>query len=91
MKERGGKSVLVSGQSGSIWAWWLLEERGWTEETSPTTAGSVWWAKNMSGPGPLLESSEWLSVSVRETRAGKHRFSPRYTHILVTEDNKGGM
>lgn len=65
MKERGGKSLLVSGQEYSMWAWWLLGDRGWTEETSPTTAGAVWWVKNMSGPGPLLESSEWLSVSER--------------------------
>lgn len=64
MKEKGGISVLVSGQRGPVWAWWLLEDRGWTEERSPTTEGSVWRAKNMSGPGPLLESSEWLSVSL---------------------------
>ena len=35
MKERGGKSVLVCGESGSIWAGWMLEDRGRTEEAAP--------------------------------------------------------
>lgn len=70
--------MLVSKKSGSVWPGWLLADRGWTIR-------SVWWAKNMSGPGPLLESSEWLSVSNRE-RLDKHRFAPHYTIFMtITE------
>lgn len=95
MKDRGGNSVLVSGKSGSIWAWWLLEDRGWTEGTSPTTARSVWWAKNTSGTRPLLESSEWLSVSNRETILGQrqpmlHRH-PHDSRVHHTIFNSSGV
>lgn len=49
-RDRGGKSVLVSVQSSSIWARWFLEDKGWLEETSPVAAGSVCRVKNISGP-----------------------------------------
>lgn len=77
MKERWGNAVLTSVQRDSVWRG--LEDRGWTEETSLTAAASVSCVKNMSRAGPLLESSERLSVS-EGRKQNQSRLHQRPTH-----------